>query len=204
MFAPSTAWQLLKSGNHGYATGLRSQATNLNAHGAPAAVVFRCADDTIPSEQLFDQQPGSLVTVSTWGHVIDTGVLATMEYAVGTLHTPLIIVLGHHRCAAMHTALQSASTNALPTGATRLVIEQAMSTLLQSGAETPTADQLAAAHVAHVGAALLGKSPMIAHAVDTQQCAIVSLTVDLTTGRLHNCGTLGALDTRATPLQEAV
>lgn len=76
----------------------------------PVAVVFRSADSDMASEVVFGQSWGSLIDISNWGHVIDAGVLATLEYAVGTLKTPLIVILGHSDSAAMKTALDAWNT----------------------------------------------------------------------------------------------
>ena len=204
MLTPSTAWRRLQAGNHGYAASLRSQPGPAAPDRTPAAVVFGCSDDTSAIDTVFGQDPGSLIRVSTWGHVVDTGVLATIEYAVDVLRTPLIVVAGHQHCAAMHAALDSWKTIAFPDGARRAVIEQAMLSLAQPGGATLDADQLSDAHIKQAGLSLLAKSRTVAAAVDSGQCAIVCLTTNSATGRIHTCGTLGAITHNEVPLLEAV
>ncbi len=178
MSTPLSAWQRLQAGNRRFYAALHPRQTAPADNQSPTAVVFRCADSDSASEVVFGQGGGSLVDVSTWGHVIDTGVLATVEYAVGTLKTPLIVVLGHPGCAAMETALKAWNDASFPDGAVRAVVEQAVSSLTRLDAGIGDADELSAAHVAHTGASLLHKSPVIAKAVDSGQAAIVCAVTD--------------------------
>ncbi|WP_293055944.1 carbonic anhydrase [Mycobacterium sp.] len=168
------------------------------------AVVFRCADAGMPSAELFDQQRRSLMVVSTWGHVVDIGVLATLEYAVATLKTPLIVILGHSDCAAMQTALESWNTVTFPDGTVRAVVEHAIASLARQDASISNADELAAANVAHTGVSLLHKSPVIAKAVDSGESAIVCLVSDGDDGRLRVCATFGAVSPDEAALLECV
>lgn len=201
MYNPSSAWRRLHAGNQRFHATARSRNQAAEEHG-PVAAVFRCADADTPSEVVLGQTWGSLIDVSTWGHVIDTGALATMEYAVGTLKTPLIVVLGHAHCDAMQTALAAWHNVSFPQGATRAVVEQAISSLTRVGGSVDDADELAAAHVVHTGASLLHRSPVIAGAVDSGNTAIVcAISGD---GQLRTCATFGDVSVGDAPLLECV
>ncbi|ORB84412.1 hypothetical protein B1987_12075 [Mycobacterium kansasii] len=204
MSNPSIAWQRLQAGNQRFYAPLRSRQKATAKDHSPIAVVFRCADADTPSEVVLGQSWGSLIDISTWGHVIDTGVLATVEYAVGTLKTPLIVVLGHEDCAAMETALAAWNNVAIPEGAARAVVEQAISSLARQDADISTADELSAAHAVHTGVSLLHKSAVIAKAVDTGQTAIVCLVSNAEDGRLRTCATFGHVDDSDSALLECV
>ena len=78
---PLIAWQRLRAGNEHFFVPVRGHRAAPPEDG-PQAVVFRCADAALASEIVFGQSWGTLLDVSNWGHVIDSGVLATMEYAV--------------------------------------------------------------------------------------------------------------------------
>ena len=84
---PLIAWQRLRTGNERLFMPVRGHRGGL-AGDRPVAAVFRCADAGLSSEMVFGQNWGSLIDVSTWGHVIDSGVMATLEYAVTTLEVP--------------------------------------------------------------------------------------------------------------------
>jgi carbonic anhydrase len=200
----SSAWQLLKAGNQHFYANVQGKHNSAANGRPPVAVVFRSADSDMASELIFGQPWGSLIDISNFGHVIDSGVLATLDYAVGTLKTPLIVVLGHSDSIAMQTALDAWNTAEFPEGASRAVVEQAISSLARKDGGIKNADDLSAAHVAHVGVSLLHKSPAVARAVDRGECAIVCAVIDREDGRLRVCGTIGDIADSQTPLLELV
>jgi len=206
MINASSAWQRLQAGNQHFYASMRSTKPVSGDSEAPVAAVFRCADATTPSEVVLGQSRGSLIDVSTWGHVIDTGTLATMEYAVGTLKTPLIVVLGHAHCAAMQTALTAWNNVSFPKGAARAVVEQAISSLTRLGGSIDDADELSAAHVVNTGASLLHRSPLIAGAVDGGQTAIVCVMSGGSGGEglLRTRAAFGDVSITDSPLLECV
>lgn len=203
MLNPNSAWQSLQAGNQNFYTAVRNRQAATSTR-PPIAAVFRSADSDLPSQVVFGQGARSIIDISNWGHVIDTGVLATLEYAVGTLKTPLIVVLGHTDCAAMQTALDAWKNVNFPEGASRAVVEQAISSLARKEIRIDSADDLAAAHVAHIGVSLLHKSPVVADAVDRGRCGIVCAVLDRETGRLRVCGAIGDISENQKPLLEVV
>jgi len=155
------------------------------------------------SEAVFDQSLGSVLNVSTLGHVIDAGVLATMEYAVGTLEVPLIVVLGHQGCPAMQLALQAWNEAIMPEGALRAVAEQTMSSIVRRGCAAESLDSVTVAHIVDAGLSLLEHSPVISRRVDAGSCGIVCVTMELD-GRLRTHATIGALGDSHEALLECV
>ena len=188
---PLSAWNLLRDGNERIA---HPGVTHRERHSAgnPIAAVFRCADAAQTSEVIFDQSLGSVLNVSTLGHIIDAGVVATMEYAVGTLEVPLIVVLGHQECSAMQMALQAWNEAIMPEGALRAIAEQTMSSIVRRGCTAESVDSVTVAHVVDTGLALLEHSPVISRRVDAGSCGIVCVTMDVD-GRLRTHATIGAL-----------
>ena len=67
----------------------------------PFVTVLSCSDSRAPVELIFDRGVGEVFTVRVAGNVADTDEIATIEYGVGHLHTPLLVVLGHTRCGAV-------------------------------------------------------------------------------------------------------
>lgn len=70
----------------------------------PFATVLTCSDSRLAVENIFDQGIGDVFVVRVAGNVADTDEIATIEYGVGHLHTPLLVVLGHSRCGAVNAA----------------------------------------------------------------------------------------------------
>jgi carbonic anhydrase len=68
---------------------------------APFATIVTCSDSRVPVEYIFDRGIGDLFVVRVAGNVCDTDETGTVEYGVGHLHTPLVVVLGHEKCGAV-------------------------------------------------------------------------------------------------------
>ncbi|MDX1978700.1 MAG: carbonic anhydrase [Bryobacteraceae bacterium] len=108
---PRTAeavFQELKAGNKRYLAtrgrkpaGVRQGADNQN----PYAVLLTCADSRLPPEVVFDQGLGDLFTVRVAGNVANANEIASIEYAVGEMNTPLVVVMGHTECSAIKAVL---------------------------------------------------------------------------------------------------
>jgi carbonic anhydrase len=74
----------------------------------PFATVFSCIDSRVPPEIVFDCGIGDLAVVRTGAHALDGGiVMGSLQFAVGSLHTPLVLVLGHQGCGAVTAAVDA-------------------------------------------------------------------------------------------------
>jgi carbonic anhydrase len=71
----------------------------------PFAAILGCADSRISPEILFDQGLGDLFVIRTAGNTLSREGLASIEYALAHLDTPLVVVLGHSHCGAVTAAL---------------------------------------------------------------------------------------------------
>jgi len=72
----------------------------------PYAVVITCSDSRVPPEHIFSAGIGDLFVIRTAGNVIGDFELGSIEYAVGHLDVPLILVLGHNHCGAVAAAME--------------------------------------------------------------------------------------------------
>jgi carbonic anhydrase len=70
----------------------------------PIATVVTCSDSRVVPEYIFDVGLGEIFKVESAGNVLDRIGLGSVEYGVGHLHTPLLIVLGHEKCGAVTAA----------------------------------------------------------------------------------------------------
>ena len=111
-----SALQLLKEGNQRFAAG-KSQHPSLDETRRlslakegqePVATILTCSDSQVPPELLFDRGLGDLFVVRVAGHVASTDAIASIEYAIGHLHTPIFVVLGHARCGTVTAVAQGA------------------------------------------------------------------------------------------------
>lgn len=105
---------LLKEGNVRFVEGKSfhpnqevSRRAELAAAGQePSATILACSDSRDPVELIFDRGVGDLFVVRVAGNVAGLSELATMEYGVTHLGTPLLIVMGHTKCGAVTAAVK--------------------------------------------------------------------------------------------------
>jgi carbonic anhydrase len=118
---PAHAWQQMVRGNERFVAGEpnhprqdveRRTALALAQH--PDAALFGCSDSRLAAEIIFDKGIGDLFVVRNAGQIISESVVGSLEYAVGVLGVPLIVVLGHDECGAVRAAIDSQGPDAEP------------------------------------------------------------------------------------------
>jgi carbonic anhydrase len=72
----------------------------------PFAALLACADSRVAPESVFDADLGDLFITRTAGNYLSQDDLATLEYAVHELGTPLLVVLWHTSCGAVKATVQ--------------------------------------------------------------------------------------------------
>ncbi|GJF09467.1 carbonic anhydrase 2 [Mycolicibacterium cyprinidarum] len=189
---PLSAWKALKEGNERFVAGKAehpSQSIERRASLAnvqkPTAVVFGCGDSRVAAEIIFDQGLGDMFVVRTAGHVVDSAVLGSIEYAVTILDVPLIAVLGHDSCGAVGATLSALENGELPSGYVRDIVERVTPSILMGRRDGLTrVDEFEARHVTETGKLLLARSTAIAEAVQSGDLAVVGLTYHLADGQV--------------------
>lgn len=137
------------------------------------------------AELIFDQGLGDMFVVRTAGHVMDSAVLGSIEFAVAVLGVPLIVVLGHDSCGAVKATLTALDDGVLPGGYVRDVVERVTPSILLGRREGLTrTDEFEARHVVETGAQLLARSTTIAEKVAAGELAIVGATYHLAEGQV--------------------
>ncbi len=194
-----TAWKALKQGNERFVSGKPEHPSQSIEHRAglaaeqkPTAVVFGCADSRVAAEIIFDQGLGDMFVVRTAGHVIDSAVLGSIEYAVAVLNVPLIVVLGHDSCGAVKAALSALDGGAVPGGYVRDVVERVTPSILLGRRDgLSRVDEFEARHVVETAAQMVARSTLIKERIDEGNLAIVGLTYHLADGQVARRATVG-------------
>ena len=189
---PVSAWKALKEGNERFVAGKPEHPSQSIEHRAslaeeqkPLAVVFGCADSRVAAEIIFDQGLGDMFVVRTAGHVIDSAVLGSIEYAVTVLNVPLIVVLGHDSCGAVKATLSALDDGVVPGGYVRDVIERVTPSILLGRRDGLTrVDEFEARHVTETAAQLGSRSTAVAERVAAGALAIAGVTYQLADGRV--------------------
>lgn len=190
--SPAAAWKALKEGNERFVAGRPEHPSQSIQHRAalaatqrPSTVVFGCADSRVAAEIIFDQGLGDMFVVRTAGHVIDSAVLGSIEYAVKVLEVPLVVVLGHDSCGAVQATLEALDEGNVPGGFIRDVVERVTPSVLIGRREGMTrVDEFEARHVIETGSQLLLRSTVISKRVESGDLAIVGVTYRLADGQI--------------------
>ncbi|MCK9376110.1 MAG: hypothetical protein M0P73_08175 [Syntrophobacterales bacterium] len=104
-------WQRLIAGNMRFVQGLFQGRNLLDLRRTltqgqqPEAAVLCCSDSRVPAEIIFDQSLGDLFVVRTAGLVLEPTSIGSLEYAVGHLRVPLLVIKGHEGCGAVTAAV---------------------------------------------------------------------------------------------------
>jgi carbonic anhydrase len=136
---------LLKEGNARYAAGnpqhphldSERRASTVAQGQEPFATLLACSDSREPVELIFDRGVGDLFVVRVAGNVAGTSELASVEYGVGHLNTPLLIVMGHTKCGAVTAVVKGAELH----GHLHALAEKIKPAADRVKAETPSAEE---------------------------------------------------------------
>ena len=82
-----------------------ARRNSLTADQDPYAIILSCADSRVVPELAFDTGLGEIFVIRVAGNVANTSSIASIEYAVAHIGSPVIIVLGHQSCGAVTAAV---------------------------------------------------------------------------------------------------
>ncbi len=190
---PDEALRFLLDGNERFVTGQvahPNQDAERRAEAAngqrPFAALFGCSDSRVAAEIVFDRGLGDLFVVRTAGHLVGEEVLASVEYAVGVLGTPLVVVLSHDSCGAVGAALEAHSSGVTPPGHLRHIVERLTPEVLEARKQQVTdPDEVTRMHGRRTALTLLDSSAVVRERVEAGECAVVVLAYRLVDGRTH-------------------
>jgi carbonic anhydrase len=189
---PDAALDRLTKGNARYVEGVsrrhdfKHEREALSKGQNPFAAVLSCADSRIAPELCFDTARGDVFVCRVAGNLASDEIIASLEYAVQVLNTPLIMVLGHEACGAVDAAIKSIKDGTtLPGHLPSLV--NAISPAVKA-AQGESGDLLANA-IRHNVMLNVGKlkaaAPILKSFVDDKKIRVVGGIYDLKTGRVE-------------------
>jgi len=205
---PVHAWSELQKGNARFSAGAAqhphqdpARRQELAQGQNPIATVLQCSDSRIAAEIIFDLGLGDAFVVRNAGQVASDSAIGSIEYAVGILHTPLLVVLGHEKCGAVRAAIDSHAQDAaaLPLQIAHLIapITPAVRQISETAAGDnidPAAVDAAAVGVEHVRntiAALVERSEIVAQAVADGTLGIIGASYGLSDGTVSTDTKIG-------------
>lgn len=203
--SPAQAWKEMSRGNERFVAGAPAhphqdvdRRNELLIEQKPTAALFGCSDSRLAAEIIFDKGLGDLFVVRNAGQIISDSVVGSLEYAVGVLGVPLIVVLGHDNCGAVKGAIDMLGPDAveLPPHIATLVTRITPAIRRVAGAaglfspdgtlDPDSVDALAVGreHLRDTIAELLESSELITAAIAEGNLAIVGANYRLGQGRV--------------------
>ena len=142
----------------------------------PFAAVLSCADSRVDPGWLFACGSGELFQVRSAGNTAFDDGIASLEYAVSVLGTPLVVVMGHSGCGAVKAAMGADPLTPLLEGLVKPIRAS-----LHSGDELTQAIQ---GNVRYAADQLTSRSAVLSDAVAARTLAIRSAYFDIGSGRV--------------------
>jgi carbonic anhydrase len=189
---PDQALALLKEGNDNYRTDApfrgpqgRERRVELARGQAPFCVLVGCSDSRVPPELLFGRGLGELFIVRNAGNTVDTAALGSIEYGVGVLGCPLIVVLGHEACGAVAAAVDVVEKGTTFPGVIGEMVQPIVPAVLEArraGGDDSLLDKAIVSNAKRVANRLATQSPVLQEAVRNGKLKIVPARYDLDDG----------------------
>jgi carbonic anhydrase len=188
---PDAALARLMKGNERYVEGVarrhdfRHEREALTRGQNPYAGVLSCADSRIAPEYAFDAGRGDLFVCRVAGNLLNDVVVASLEYTVAVLNSPLIMVLGHQACGAVDSAIKSIKDGTtLPGHLPSLVA--ALTPAVKAALDQPgdTLDNAIRQNVVLTVAGIKAATPILSKAVEDNKLRVVGAVYDLSDGRV--------------------
>jgi carbonic anhydrase len=189
--SPEASLERLLKGNHRYVEGLsrrhdfKHEREALTGGQNPYAGILSCADSRIAPEYAFDSGRGDLFVCRVAGNFANDDTVASMEYAVAILGTPLLLVLGHDACGAVDATIKSLKDNTvLPGHLPSLVTALAPAVKAASQHEGNPRDNAIRQNVIDNVAKLKSATPILSAAVEQGKLKVVGGIYRLADGRV--------------------
>lgn len=190
---PNDILQVLQEGNQRFVNNtpihkdFRHQisATSMEQH--PIAVVLSCIDSRVPVEHIFDLTIGDVLVVRIAGNIINTDVLASIEYACEIAGAKLIMILGHRHCGAITAACDDVQLGHLSSLLTKLkpaILAEKETLTCRRGSNADFVDRVACIHVDLMQTQLYQNSDILDRLLSTGRVGLIGAMYDVATGNV--------------------
>ncbi|MCH2148029.1 MAG: carbonic anhydrase [Phycisphaerales bacterium] len=186
---PQEALDALMAGNQRFISGAMLSHDHQNAQRGstegqtPFAALIRCADSRVAPEIVFDQTLGKLFVCGVAGNIPTEEIVASLEYAVAVLQTPLIVIMGHSNCGAVGAAVEHEDSVADLPGNLPGLISQILPASIASADSDDRLNHAIKINVQNGVKQLRRDSTVISDAIEAGTCRVVGGVYDLHTGR---------------------
>ncbi|MRX28086.1 carbonic anhydrase [Kangiella sp. HZ709] len=161
------------------------------ASQAPFAIILGCADSRTPAELIFDQGLGELFVVRVAGNIAAASQIGSIEYAVESFGTPLVVVMGHTNCGAVNATVDFMAKGDVPfesdslTALVKRIAPSVQPLLKNDNSNHAEVKQLGvSANVKTSMQDLVNESPVLQKAIEDERLQIVGAEYSLETGEV--------------------
>lgn len=193
--SPEEAMSRLVEGNRRYVAGISNRHDFIAEREAlvegqnPFAAVLGCADSRIAPEYAFDAGHGDLFVVRVAGNFVNDDGVASLEYAVAVLGTPLIMVLGHESCGAVRAGVKRVKENTSFVGHIGTLADSMAPAVREAMKQKGDLMRLSIRqNVLRSVARLRVASPVLADALAANRLRVVGGVYELASGRVQILG----------------
>ena len=186
-------WEALREGNERFIAN-RSERPNqdpeyrslLSVGQSPRVVIFSCSDSRVPVEMVFDLGLGDAFVIRTAGQIIDSSIIASVEYAIEKFDVNLLVVMGHESCGAVRATMEFAEGGSAPNGFQRTIVERVLMSVTEANKRgLVTREDVERQHITETVYQLMARAPGLGQGLIRQSMGIVGLRYNLSEGRVE-------------------
>ena len=190
---PQAVWESLREGNERFMAN-RSERPNqdpeyrslLSVGQSPRVVIFSCSDSRVPVEMVFDLGLGDAFVIRTAGQIIDSSIIASVEYAIEKFDVNLLVVMGHESCGAVRATMEFAEGGSAPNGFQRTIVERVLMSVTEANKRgLVTREDVERQHITETVYQLMARAPGLGQGLIRQSMGIVGLRYNLSEGRVE-------------------
>lgn len=194
VLSPDQAIKRLMQGNERYSSG-KSMERSFGPTRAvlaggqnPYASILSCADSRVSPELCFDEGRGDLFVTRVAGNYVTNDILASLEYGVAVLGSPLIMVLGHTSCGAVSATVSALEDKTEFSGHIQTIVSALMPSVRAAAAQPHKGTLLQAAtieNIKHNVQSLQEATPILSKAVQAGKVKVIGGLYHLETGTVE-------------------
>jgi len=194
VLSPDQAIKRLREGNDRYVSGKTHNRKFTATRAAlvdgqnPYASILSCSDSRVSPELCFDEERGDLFVARVAGNYVTNDILASLEYGVAVLNTPLIMVLGHTRCGAISATVNALEKQAEFPGHIQSIVTALMPAARAAAADGHQGTMVQAATIQNIKQnvqRLQEATPILSKAVQEDKLKVIGGLYHLDTGRVE-------------------
>lgn len=151
----------------------------------PFAVVITCSDSRISPTLAFDTGIGDLFIIRTAGNIVSEIELASIEYAVEYLKTPLIMIMGHTDCGAIKAFVNHANVEGHIKSIMDTLENEPEEKLVFKTCKSDTLQNCTLANINHQAKLIMQNSEIIKKKMQEKKLMVVEAEYDHVSGKVN-------------------